>query len=104
MILPGETRPRQPRRKRIARGQKAGLKLGQPFGYGESQEWRVKSGEQRAESGEESVETGGIGRTALLLTNTNATGDYQKADLANGGGFATDHPNGLCDADEDQSS
>jgi len=64
----------------------------------------VESEEERAESGEESVETGGIGRTALLLTNTNATGDYQKADLANRGGFATDHPNGLCDADEDQSS
>ena len=45
-----------------------------------------------------------IGRTALLLTNANAIRDYLKADLANGGGFATDHPNGLCDADEDQSS
>jgi hypothetical protein len=45
-----------------------------------------------------------IGRTAALLTNSNAIRDYQKADIANRGSFATDHPNGLCDADEDGSS
>ena len=45
-----------------------------------------------------------IGRTAGLPTNTNAIRDFQKADIANRGGFATDHPNGLCDADEDVSS
>ena len=28
---------------------------------------------------------------------------YEKADLANGGSFATDPPNGLCDFDEDES-
>ena len=50
------------------------------------------------------VKDDGIGRTAVLLTNTNAIRDYQKADLANRGSFATDHPNGLCDTDEDQSS
>jgi hypothetical protein len=46
----------------------------------------------------------GIGKTAVLLTNTNAIRDYQKADIANRGSFATDHPNGLCDADKDVSS
>ena len=30
--------------------------------------------------------------------------DYEKAHHANGGSFATDHPNGLCDADEDEAS
>ena len=30
--------------------------------------------------------------------------DYENARHANGGGFATDHPNGLCDFDEDESS
>jgi hypothetical protein len=38
------------------------------------------------------------------LTNTNAIRDFQNADSANRGSFATDHPNGLCDADEDESS
>ena len=38
------------------------------------------------------------------MTNTNAIRDFQKADSANRGSFATDHPNGLCDIDEDQSS
>ena len=46
----------------------------------------------------------GIGRTGGLLTNTNAIRDYQKADHPNGGSFATDPPNELCDADEDESS
>ena len=50
------------------------------------------------------AEDEGIGKTALSLTNTNAIRDYQKADLPNGGSFAPDHPNGLCDADEDESS
>jgi hypothetical protein len=40
----------------------------------------------------------------MVLTNTNAIRDYQKAEFANRGGFATDHPNGLSDADENQSS
>jgi hypothetical protein len=58
----------------------------------------------RGESGEGRMETGGIGRTAMVLTNANAIWDYQKADPANRGSFATDHPNGLCDANEDVSS
>jgi hypothetical protein len=43
----------------------------------------------------------GIGKTGVLLTN--AIRDCQKADTTNRGSFATDHPNGLGDADEDQS-
>ena len=50
------------------------------------------------------METEGIGETAVSLTNTNAIRDYQKADPANRGSFATDHPNELYDADENQSS
>jgi hypothetical protein len=65
-------------------------------------------------SGRNRAKEDGIGKTGLLLTNNKPVHEAReghegnrrswKADIASGGSFATDHPNGLCDADENESS